>query len=1338
MTLSEDQNAELELDQSGADAAVLKANGSARKFKPLDLGVGTALVIGGILGLLWLNRSLVSQNAINWVLASRGVESQIDVEEFNARGLKFKNLRIGKVGQETIIAKNGKIDWHYDFGGEGLVIDEVAAQELFGSFAINQSGLDFRALKPLMQSDSSKKPIIIKNVNINDARLHFNTQYGLLRANLGVRGSQESGFSGLANIFVPEQFKLDAQNNEKPIVLGFKTGGFAPNSPSYVGLSALLSGNSFSGGTIAKELIAQEIDGKINASIILAPKIAKKNAGVYFNLYPSKINFARFNLSDGNEVLNGNIRIEKGYLNPNQDFATLSIIALSAAVDAAKGNFGPQKLANIHSRLEVARAEDGTLFASTQLQSSNSRGPFAASQNNLLFKLNTKVPDLSKAFSTGLAGRIGLSGSVNSAQFFSTANEFIEQYKVGDFKTALILNLSANFSKAEGRILLLFDEVQNLKGAQKSQITFIPIQTKTTTQSSSGLELLEKQGQWAIQAYGAGSLVGTTNGGAKINAQIDALNWREGNFGLRMTDIGFANLPILYGKASGKFRAADFSVNNQSRNGNINGEIFLSQSGALKLNPSRINLAARMQNNRGQIALSGELNDFEGYGAAFDKSTSQISGEFAIANAKQVSRLVGNLNVKNSTNALDYGNKTKIQNSAIDGNLDFDFALGNQNKLGKQSKSQQDFTFRSKTMQFSAGEIRSDDFSATNFQTSSLFSISGSIDNANKLKFTTNLNGLKARASRFASKDINGSNFELVGNAIISGSESGIAINGTSCLDYSIDNLRINSNALSKTRGQICPDNSRFANISKGKGAVFANVNTDNFALQMGDIINGQNLELGKISAKFLPGANGAIGINISTEKFNYRFKSGPETWAIIESPSAKIDVITRQDGSDFTVSLENLLTKNLPILAKGAASGKFHNDVQTGLSGEFKFANILIQDSQELKRFGDLTLGGSGVLRNGQISINAEANNTLVGAPLAAFSLLHNLENGVGNIAFEAAQVEFSPNGRKSLQAKDIVPALQGIVEDASGKINGNANFSWAPNKPIQSSGVFSTEKFDFLSPLGPAENISGTIAISDLLKLRTEVRQDIKVGLFHPGVPILDGKVGISFPGDDSIQLEEANWPFADGNLRLRPANWPFSAKDKDLTIDVDDIDVAKFLRLTQIKNLEIDGRMTGFLPIQIRDNEVYIVGGLLGAKDGGAVRYTGPSVASEKPKKTGMLKLKERMFGKPPPQGIELAIEALRDLKYKVLEIRVDGKITGDLKILVLLEGYNKQVFDGHPFLFRINISVPLMQAVNGFKDVLDPNKRFNFLNPDGTLKDNVEIEGVPTNSQPAPQK
>jgi hypothetical protein len=257
----------------------------------------------------------------------------------------------------------------------------------------------------------------------------------------------------------------------------------------------------------------------------------------------------------------------------------------------------------------------------------------------------------------------------------------------------------------------------------------------------------------------------------------------------------------------------------------------------------------------------------------------------------------------------------------------------------------------------------------------------------------------------------------------------------------------------------------------------------------------------------------------------------------------------------------------------------------------------------------------------------------------------------------------------------------------------------AWGPNQATVSDAKLSTANLDFRTMLGQVTNLTGDFALDDLLTVRSAGQQGFTVAQFDPGLPIQDVNVVFALPGNNTLQLTDASWPFAEGKLSVRPASWTFRDGDQSFAIDVKDVDLAKFLGLTKIPNLQVDGKVSGVFPIEVRNGSVEIVGGRLQARDGGGkIRYTGPVPGSDPKTPPKKLPWYQNWFAPKQLTPAEIADQALRGIEYEIDVITVDGRITGDLTLGVVLVGANPQVLSGVPIKLNVKAILPVGQLTD----------------------------------------
>jgi hypothetical protein len=593
-------------------------------------------------------------------------------------------------------------------------------------------------------------------------------------------------------------------------------------------------------------------------------------------------------------------------------------------------------------------------------------------------------------------------------------------------------------------------------------------------------------------------------------------------------------------------------------------------------------------------------------------------------------------------------------------------------------------------------------------------------------------------AQKLASGDTRLNGLTALGPLVAATDSAGhIRLSSTKCLAFGARNgVFPGESSVGAVSGKLCPDRAgQLAILTDAAPRVFATTQIDPLAIQIGGPTGDQRIEIGDINGSVTTKPNGSLALNMLATQFAFSLKMPDGTIASIKANEAALNVLPKANGIGLQGRIGRVSSLGLPVLLSGDATADLLASPR-GLGGTFNFDDIIVKDSEKSPRFGEMTLAGSGLLAGNQISIIADVREPASTIKMASITLSHDIGSGSGNLDVDANDLLMSPapiRGRPGLDIVTLIPPLRGVVSDMVGVANISANIAWSRNAPIVSRAKIDTKGLDFGTMLGPITALTGEVNLDDLLAVRTPGNQTIKVGLFDPGLPIENGTVLFALAGNNTLRLEDASWPFAEGKLSVRPATWAFRDGDQSFSIDVEDVDLAKLLRLTEVPNLEIDGKVSGVFPIEVSNGNVEIVGGRLRAREGGGViRYTGPNASPPPPPPGFFGRVRQRLFGKPAPAGADLAIEALRALEYKILEITVDGRITGELQMGVVLEGANQQVLSGQPFKFNIKMNVPVGQLLDNL------NRLNNAGSSPEVLKeiDRVMREGASTTAVPNP--
>jgi hypothetical protein len=205
----------------------------------------------------------------------------------------------------------------------------------------------------------------------------------------------------------------------------------------------------------------------------------------------------------------------------------------------------------------------------------------------------------------------------------------------------------------------------------------------------------------------------------------------------------------------------------------------------------------------------------------------------------------------------------------------------------------------------------------------------------------------------------------------------------------------------------------------------------------------------------------------------------------------------------------------------------------------------------------------------------------------------------------------------------------------------------------------------------------------VADLMRLRSDPGQTITIDKVTLGLPFEKGTVKFRLDGYDVVHLEGAEWPFVGGFIRLRPADFRFGVETNRIVAQAVDWDLTKIVEFFKIPDVRIDGVVNGDIPVVFSTGSARIDNArLVASEKGGVIQYAGSTgeAASQSDSNAKML------------------FDALKDFRYRVLEMGLDGDLAGRLKLSLKLEGRNPEVMAGSQFKIGIAIDSALMELLN----------------------------------------
>jgi hypothetical protein len=236
--------------------------------------------------------------------------------------------------------------------------------------------------------------------------------------------------------------------------------------------------------------------------------------------------------------------------------------------------------------------------------------------------------------------------------------------------------------------------------------------------------------------------------------------------------------------------------------------------------------------------------------------------------------------------------------------------------------------------------------------------------------------------------------------------------------------------------------------------------------------------------------------------------------------------------------------------------------------------------------------------------------------------------------------------------------------------------------------------DKLDVVTDDVRFAGLTGTVNFIELLPLamppRQRIRGTIASGDFGPWPMQLE----FQLLDNGKIDIQDLDITMAGGVLRTRALIDPASMSTVDGSVQARSIDLEQLLELIGVDGLNGTGRITGTVPIQIRNGQVAVVNGLLKAEGPGSLRYTGTA-------------LQEQLSARNDTVGT--VAQVLSDFYYKKLDIELNKAADGKGVIVLHMDGANPKILDGHPFAFNISIESDFNKlgkiAQGGLKAVTD---------------------------------
>ncbi|WOI52501.1 YdbH domain-containing protein [Parvularcula sp. LCG005] len=388
------------------------------------------------------------------------------------------------------------------------------------------------------------------------------------------------------------------------------------------------------------------------------------------------------------------------------------------------------------------------------------------------------------------------------------------------------------------------------------------------------------------------------------------------------------------------------------------------------------------------------------------------------------------------------------------------------------------------------------------------------------------------------------------------------------------------------------------------------------------------------------------------------------------------------------TATLRGGVARYGDIVEISAVRGDAALDLQTeGVVGQINLRQVDIADAQETPRFNPISVTGPVRLKSDLIDVALDVK-TASAMPLGRITGQHDLSTGGGQGAFATGALTFAPGG---LQPAGIVPALRGIVSGATGGVDARVELDWTGDE-LKSGANIVLNGVSFRGPgvvVKETRGLTGTLNLSSLAPITSDGEQRLTLDRIDLGAVKFDGgRIRLTVPGDDTVTVHEAVFPWLGGEISASDTHIAFDGTT-DALLTAKDVSIAEALALLNVPGLSGEGAVAGQLPLRIDDFEIRLVNGRLASTGPGVIRYKGQAAAAGQAN-----------------DSAKLAFDVLEELHFKTFAADINGRLDGDLDFAFEFEGSSevtpsdrrvKQAVTA-PVILRARIEVPLLTLID----------------------------------------
>lgn len=480
-----------------------------------------------------------------------------------------------------------------------------------------------------------------------------------------------------------------------------------------------------------------------------------------------------------------------------------------------------------------------------------------------------------------------------------------------------------------------------------------------------------------------------------------------------------------------------------------------------------------------------------------------------------------------------------------------------------------------------------------------------------------------------------------------------------------VRNMLTYQNAKLKLEG-VATSDGKEAKIRMEKGNLAIDL-----PIYLGDIFLRDQVEVGIHSLKNF------IRYDYETGALDYRMKLQPLP-LFISIPTHKATVRTNWDIAQITAESRGagkhhvnvtVNTVDSPTYALQASGIGLTADIEGGIA-RYKLGIAKFRQTDQVPVLLPLTIDTEATDEASLMKGQFHAKSPSSGLSLKA-DYKYDFNKFVGDLTYRLAPLRFGPGGDDIAK---LSPLLAAQIKSLTGSVKADGGYRWRFGTVPDGYVHVTLDGIGAETETAKVTDIAATIKLDSLNPPATKKPQKITANLTVGDLAPIPLDINWRINPNGSLSLEPLKANFAGGILSTKAELFDPESLSESFTLDVDNVDLTEIFRLIGIEGLSGTGKLTGTIPIEVREGKVIVQDGQLEALAPGLIRLEGGEV-------TKALKQKG--------DTVAMALRTLADFHYRKLTVRIDKAPTGEGVLKLRLEGSNPKVYKGHPFVFNVNL-------------------------------------------------